>query len=111
MNPSQNAKKLRKSLTDAELILWKYLRKRQLGGHKFRKQHPVGNYIVDFVCLKKKLIIELDGGQHQKNIDYDTKRTQYLELEGFKVVRFWNNQVFNEIDEILDTILNLLITI
>ena len=95
-------------MTDAERFLWKYIRKRQLGGHKFRRQHPIGNYIVDFVCLKKNLIIELDGGQHLNNIEYDTIRTQYLKLKGFKVVRFWNNQVFNETEGVLETIYNLL---
>ena len=95
-------------MTDSERFLWKYLRKRQIGGHKFRRQHIIGNYIVDFVCLKKKLVIELDGGQHKNNIEYDTQRTKYLKLEGFKVIRFWNNQVLNEIEGVLETIYNLL---
>ena len=91
-------------MTDAERFLWKYIRKRQLEGYRFRRQYPIGVYIVDFVCLDQKLIIELDGSQHQNNNEYDTTRSQYLELQGFKIIRFWNNQVLNEIEGVLETI-------
>jgi very-short-patch-repair endonuclease len=73
-----NARELRKNLTEAERTLWRHLRLRQFGGYKFRRQQPIGNYIVDYVCLEKRLIIELDGGQHSKQIAYDSERTAWL---------------------------------
>lgn len=89
------AKDLRDRSTDAEPLLWTQLRARRLEGLKFRRQHPVGNFVVDFVCLEKKLVIELDGGQHaeQDKKEYDTKRDAWLEGEGYKVLRFWDNEV------------------
>ena len=101
------SKVLRKSSTDAENILWYYLRNRQLAGLKFRRQEAIDNYIADFVCFESKLIIELDGGHHNidKNIEYDTKRTKYFEDQGFKVLRFWNNEIFENIELVLETIL------
>ena len=93
-------------MTDAEKALWQHLRFRQLDSYKFRRQCPIGSYIVDFVCFERKLIIELDGSQHAEKISYDSKRTQWLESEGFQVLRFWNNQVLNEIESVLSKILN-----
>ncbi len=91
------ARELRKNPTDAERKLWKHLRFRQVGGHKFRRQHPIGPYIVDFVCLEKRLIVEVDGGQHSERIVYDAERLRWLEDQGFRVLRFWNNQVLTSV--------------
>jgi len=98
------ARGLRKNPTEAEKRLWNHLRLRQLGGYKFRRQHPLGPYIVDFICLEKRLIIEVDGGQHSGRVDYDRERTSWLEAQGFIVIRFWNNEVLNEIDVVKEVI-------
>ena len=92
------ARKLRKNLTEAERTLWKYLRLRQFDGNKFRRQQPIGKYIVDFVCFEKKLIVEVDGGQHNEQVIYDSERNEWLKKQGFRILRFWNNQVLKEID-------------
>ncbi len=86
------ARGLRRNQTDAEEKLWKVLRRSQLNGLKFRRQHPVGDYIVDFICLDEMLIIEVDGGQHNDElmIEKDKQRQKWLESEGFQVIRFWN---------------------
>ncbi|HOO51602.1 MAG TPA: DUF559 domain-containing protein [Alphaproteobacteria bacterium] len=95
---------LRKNPTDAEAKLWRYIRLKQIDGHKFRRQQNIDNrYIVDFVCLEKRLIIELDGGQHTKEID--RKRTEYVEQQGFEILRFWNNEVMENIEGVLLKIL------
>lgn len=106
INPKakQRSRKLRREMTDAELILWKRLRKKSIDGYKFRRQHPVGKYILDFVCLEAGLIVEVDGGQHQEGTDYDEKRTFWLEQKGFRVLRFWNNEVMNNLDAVLEVI-------
>ena len=77
------------------------MRRNKLNGVSFRRQHAIGNYIVDFVSIKKKLIIELDGGQHLEQSEYDEERTRYLESKGYRVIRFWNNQVESEMDGII----------
>lgn len=82
----QRSRKLRKEMTDAERKLWNILRNRQLNGFKFRRQHPFGKYVLDFVCLETGLVIEVDGGQHQKSVIYDQKRTLCLEQQGFKIL-------------------------
>ncbi len=94
--------KLRKNSTPQETLLWSGIRKKQLGC-KFRRQHSIGNYIVDFYCPEKKLIIELDGWQHkrEKDIRYDAKRTAYLENLGIKVLRFWNNEINNNLNGVI----------
>ena len=99
------ARRLRKDSTDAESILWNLLRGRQLLGYKFRRQVSTGKYIADFACLEWKLIIELDGGQHQEQADYDAERTRWLESRGFKVIRFWNNEVLENDDAVQEAIL------
>lgn len=99
------ARQLRKNMTEAERRLWKHLRLRHFGGHKFRRQQPIGKYIVDFVCLEKKLIIEVDGGQHTEQGGYDLKRSTLLEKQGFRVLRFWDNQVLKEIEGVKETII------
>jgi very-short-patch-repair endonuclease len=97
-------KLLRASQTDAEQFLWYHLRGRRFGGYKFRRQHLIRGYIVDFVCLGEKLIIELDGGQHSMRISYDNDRTLKLQDDGFRVLRFWNQQMFTETESVLETI-------
>ena len=94
------ARKLRKNLTQQERKLWNILRKHQFYGFEFRRQYPIGDYIVDFVCREKKIIIELDGGQHNddKNIEYDAKRTEFLSNKGYRVIRFWNNDIDSNLD-------------
>lgn len=100
----RRARNLRSKSTDAERVLWRHLRQRQIDGYKFRRQQPIGPYIVDFVCLELKLIIEVDGGQHQEQVDYDDQRTRWLETEGYRVLRFWNNDILNNIDGVLQFI-------
>ena len=99
------ARNLRKNQTNAESTLWAELRSRQLCGRRFKRQHPIGNYIVDFVCLESRLVVELDGGQHLASSEYDETRTSYLSSRGFSVLRFWNNQVFPEIEGVKEAIL------
>lgn len=93
----KNSRTLRHNQTDAERIIWNRLRNLQLDGIKFRRQHPIGDYIVDFVSLNKKVIIEIDGGQHNEKyiIEKDKGRTHWLESEGYRVLRFWNNDVLS----------------
>ena len=100
----KNAKSLRSGQTDAETKLWVHLRAHRFFGLKFKRQKPIGTFIVDFVCLEQKLIIELDGSQHADKVDYDEQRTKYLENEGYKVLRFWNNQVLQEMESVLEAI-------
>ncbi len=100
----ERARCLRKRQTDAERLLWYRLRSRQLARFKFRRQQVMGAYIVDFICLEPKLIIELDGGQHNWRIAYDAERSKYLNRLGFKVLRFWNNDVLQDIDAVLEFI-------
>lgn len=102
----ERRKELRKNLTPAEATLWKHLQRKQLAGRKFRRQHSIQNYIVDFYCASEKLIIELDGAIHldftQQNYDYE--RTQVLESLGFKVIRFENKLIFENITNVLEEI-------
>jgi very-short-patch-repair endonuclease len=102
---TQYAKELRQNMTDAEQRLWKHLRAHRLNGAKFRRQHPIANYIVDFVCLDASLIVELDGGQHAEQIGYDQKRDALLKQHGFTVLRFWNNDVLQNTEGVLTAIL------
>jgi very-short-patch-repair endonuclease len=103
-----NRKSLRKNQTDAETVLWRRLRNRQLGGFKFRRQHSFPPYVVDFVCIDKHLVIELDGGQHASATEADDRRTKFLEQKGFRVVRFWNNDALGNTEGVLERILELL---
>jgi len=98
------AQALRIAQTDAEKKLWTILRSRRLAGFKFRRQQPIDHYIADFCCLSARLIVELDGGQHADQEQYDAERTSYLEKQGFKVLRFWNDQVLKETDSVLEAI-------
>ena len=103
-NSTQIARKLRKSSTEAEIYLWRHLRSRQLEGCKFRRQQPLGPYIVGFVSFEKRLVVELDGGQHALQKDEDQIRDGWLKSEGFEVLRFWNNEVFENSDGVLAVI-------
>jgi very-short-patch-repair endonuclease len=98
------AKALRSNPTEAERILWQYLRLRQLGGHKFRRQQLLGNYIVDFVCLERRLVVEVDGGQHVAQVAYDGQHTTWIEAQGFRVLRFWDHEVMQNIDAVKEAI-------
>jgi very-short-patch-repair endonuclease len=97
------AKNLRKNVTNTEKYLWKHLRGNQIEGYKFRRQHPIGKYIVDFVNLERKIIIELDGGQHLEN-KKDKLRDKWLEEQGYEILRFWDNDVFNNIEGVLEVV-------
>ena len=102
------ARELRKNPTESERTLWKHLRMRQINGYKFRRQQPIGQYIVDFVNFERRVVIELDGGQHSQQIVYDSIRTAWLEAQGYQVLRFWNNQILKEAEAVKATILKAL---
>ena len=95
---------MRKSATDAELRLWRLLRSKNLRDFKFRRQHPLGPYIADFICLDRRLVIEIDGGQHQQQTLYDAKRTEALQTAGYRVLRFWDNDVLLRTDSVMEAI-------
>ncbi len=97
-------RKLHTSMTDAEMHLWQCLRRRQMGGFKFRRQHPFGDYILDFVSLEAGLVIEVDGGQHGEKMKEDAARTANLAAAGFRVLRFWNNEVLHDIEAVKESI-------
>jgi very-short-patch-repair endonuclease len=100
----KRARGLRRASTEAEKLLWQKLRARQLGGAKFRRQTPIGPYIVDFVSFEHRLVVEIDGGQHNmpQGRQHDLKRTAWLEAQGFRVLRFWNNQVLTNLEGVLE---------
>ena len=95
------AKQLRQQPTETETRLWRHLRRKQLDELRFRRQAPIGSYIVDFFCPEARLIVELDGGQHSDQQDYDDRRTRWLEQRGYRVLRFWNNDVLGNLDGVL----------
>lgn len=101
------ARQLRRDQTQAEYVLWSSIRNRQLDGIKFRRQQPVGSYIVDFISFEAKLILEVDGGEHNKkeNKRKDLIRTRFLEEKGYNVLRFWNNEVLNNLEGVLSLVL------
>ena len=96
------ARTLRRDSTDAESKLWQAIRGRQLANAKFRRQAPLGGYVADFVCLEARLIVELDGGQHSPEVD--AGRTAFLEAQGFRLIRFWNNDVLSNTEGVLQLI-------
>ncbi|MCY4394493.1 MAG: endonuclease domain-containing protein [Rhodospirillaceae bacterium] len=98
------ARRLRKQPTDAENRLWYFLHKKQLDGLRFKRQEPIGNYVADFVCPTLKLIVEVDGGQHGIEVEKDEARTAWLESQGYTVIRFWNNEVMENIEGVLATV-------
>jgi len=98
------ARSLRKNPTNAERLLWQHLRRRRLAGFRFRRQHSIGPYICDFACLEAAIVVELDGSQHVEQSGYDERRDAFLRSQGFRVLRFWNNDVLVQINVILETI-------
>ncbi len=103
---SDRAKELRQTETEVEQIIWSWLRTKKLNGVKFRRQEAVDKYIVDFVSFEKKLIIEIDGGQHslEENRINDKARTEWLQSQGFRLIRFWNNEVSSNLDGVITRI-------
>lgn len=102
---TKKARSLRNNPTESEKKLWNHIRSEQLGV-KFRRQYPLGSYFADFACKEKKLIIELDGGQHAEETKrrYDDNRTAYIESQGYKVLCFWNNEIFENMEGVIRTI-------
>ena len=105
--PNQRARQLRQASTDAERRMWSALRDRRLSRFKFRRQHPIGRYIADFACSRHQVVIELDGGQHADRTA-DAQRTACLQRQGWKVIRFWNNEVLANTNGVIETILRAL---
>ena len=103
------ARKLRRSSTNVERKLWHRIRDKQVEGFRFRRQRPVGRFIVDFICLDARLIVELDGGQHAENVAHDKKRSAFLESLGYRVLRFWNNEVIENMDGVLERLREVLL--
>lgn len=104
----QRARRMRKEMTDAERAVWMKVRGKRLG-YGFRRQHPIGNFIVDFVCIERGIIVELDGGQHSEQTEYDAQRTAWLEGQGYRVLRFWNHEALTELDAVVDVIARALV--
>ena len=101
---TKRARELRKNMTDAERRLWHKLNRRQIATVKFRRQQPIGPFIVDFVCFERRLIVEVDGGHHTEQMSQDNERTAWLEKEGYRVLRFWNNEVLANTDAVAQAI-------
>lgn len=104
----RRAAELRHNQTEAEARLWTYLRAHRANGVHFRRQHAIGAYIVDFCAPRKKLIVEVDGGQHIEQEIYDTERTGFLESQGYMVLRFWNHEILQDIETVMGVILDIL---
>jgi very-short-patch-repair endonuclease len=104
MSLLNNAKILRSNQTFAEQKLWYFLRAHRFMGKKFKRQKPIGRYVVDFVCVEEKLVIELDGGQHAESHAYDRERDAWLLSQGYTVLRFWNNELMTETESVLEKI-------
>jgi len=109
MGKISKARKLRQNSPEPEKILWQYLRNKRFHGFKFRRQHPLGNYVVDFVCLSKKLVVELDGRQHLNNLHYDKVRDNFLIGKGYSVLRFWNHDFMLQREKVLEEIYRALV--
>ena len=106
--PTLRSRELRTNSTDAERRLWRAIRNRQLGGMRFNRQVPIGPFICDFVARTPKLIIEVDGGQHALAADADARRTRFLQSRGYRAIRFWNNEVLENIEGVVEAILQVL---
>jgi very-short-patch-repair endonuclease len=100
----ERARGLRRNSTDAERLMWARLRGRRLAGYKFKRQVPIGGYVADFVATEAKLIVEIDGGQHSIRVEEDRVRTEELERFGYRIVRFWNHDVLNNIEGVLEAL-------
>ena len=107
MVAAEIARRLRRDMTEAEKAMWRLLRSRQLAGFKFRRQQPIRRYVVDFVCFSHALVVEIDGGQHADS-ERDEIRSRFLANEGFRVLRFWNNEVLDNRDGVCARILEVL---
>src|SRR3954468_219532 len=105
----QAACELRNTATDAERVLWRFLRNRHLSGYRFRRQVPLGPYVADLVCLRARLVVELDGSQHDESLVDELERTHHLARLGFRVIRFWNKEVLLQTEAVLESILEALI--
>jgi len=105
-NMTSHARALRRESTPAEVVLWARLKGRQLGGYKFRRQQPIGRFVADFLCVERKVVIELDGGQHNEDsqLTRDDERTRNIEAMGYRVLRFWNIDVSKNIDGVMTRI-------
>lgn len=104
MKKTAFAKHLRRNQTSAEALVWAELRGRKCGGYKFRRQVPIGQYIVDFLCVSQKLIVEIDGPSHFESVDYDVNRTKILESQGYHVMRLSNEDVYEDLDATIEAI-------
>ena len=102
--PTARSRELRANATEAERKLWTCLGSRKLNGARFNRQFPVGQFICDFVCREKRLVIEIDGGQHAANTEYDERRTRFLQSQGYRVIRFWNSDVIDNLEGVLSVI-------
>jgi len=100
----RRARALRRRSTEAEKLLWEKLRSRGVAGHKFRRQYPLGSHVADFACVTARLVIEIDGGQHSDMAAIDARRSALFEARGYRVIRFWNNEVFENLDRVLSAI-------
>jgi very-short-patch-repair endonuclease len=100
----KNAREMRKNATECERLLWSQLRAHRLQGFKFKRQQPIGPYIVDFVCFEARCIIEADGGHHSEQAEYDAQRDNWLRSQGFTVLRFWNNDILSNTDGVVERI-------
>jgi very-short-patch-repair endonuclease len=103
---TKSARELRSNLTDAERRRWQKLKRRQIAGVKFRRQQPIGHFIVDFVCFERRVIVEVDGGQHAEQLHYDQQRTRWLEAQGYRVLRYWNNDVLANTEAVAQAVLD-----
>jgi very-short-patch-repair endonuclease len=108
---NQRAIELRARMSQAEVILWSFLRRRQLAGARFRRQHPLGPYIVDFACIAARLVIEIDGPSHETDAanEHDRRRTRYLEAQGWQVVRYENESIYRHLPDVLEHIAGLIL--
>jgi very-short-patch-repair endonuclease len=102
--PTYRSRELRNNPTDAERLLWRAISNRQLGGIRFNRQVPIGPFICDFVARTPKLVVEVDGGQHALEADADARRTRFLRSRGYRVIRFWNNDVLENIDGVIEVL-------
>ena len=102
----ERSRQLRATMTDAERKLWSVLRRRNVEGLRFRRQFPIGRYVADFVCLESRLVVEVDGGQHNERSDYDATRDRHLAARGFRVLRVWNSDVMGNLDGVAESILD-----
>jgi adenine-specific DNA-methyltransferase len=105
MRTCDRARALRRTMTDAELLLWFHVRHRRLAGYRFRRQHPIAPYYTDFACVERRLVVELDGGQHVAGYEADRRRTADLNGRGWRVIRFWDNDVLKHPQLVLERIL------